>query len=183
MKLRYGMQNYETLMNLASIANGQQQGTKEAEDAWNNFYIALARAEQAEQNLDESADKSANSVDALGVSAQSAADYLSAMANTQAAGGTHAAGMWDVPYDGYRAVLHRDEMILNASRANDYRNGEGGGSSAVVAAIQALRNDMQNLKLVVGQKTFGRAVVDYGGSRMDGYIGQADSTLAAGYGS
>jgi hypothetical protein len=41
---------------------------------------------------------------------------------------------------------------------------------------------MQNLRLVVGRKTFGRAVVNYGGNRMSDYIGGAEDRLAAGYG-
>lgn len=169
-------------------------GTVLDENEFNQLYAQLTAAADDAEELGDSADDTAGAVETLGAAAESAAANLSSipasgglsddqMDEMESIFGYHASGMWSVPQDGYRAVLHRDEMILNASRANDYRNGEGGGSSAVVAAIQALRNDMQNLRLVVGQKTFGRAVVDYGGSRMDGYIGQADSALAAGYGS
>ena len=45
-----------------------------------------------------------------------------------------------------------------------------------------MRNDMNNLKLVVGKKTFGRAVVYYGGERARNYIGEAEDRTAAGYG-
>ena len=95
---------------------------------------------------------------------------------------SHAKGLWDVPYDDYLANLHRGEMVLTASQARDYREGSGGGSMDVVAAIQSLRNDLQNLQLVVGQKVFGNAVVDYSGKRMQGYIGQAEDKAIAGYG-
>ena len=94
----------------------------------------------------------------------------------------HAKGLWDVPYDDYLANLHRGEMVLTASQARDYRAGSGGGSMDVVSAIQGLRNDLQNLQLVVGQKVFGSAVVDYSGKRMQGYIGQAEDKAIAGYG-
>lgn len=93
----------------------------------------------------------------------------------------NAKGLWNVPYDDYLASLHRDEMVLTASQARDFREGYGGNLD-VVEAINALRNDMQNLRLVVGQKVFGDAVVDYSGQRMQGYIGRAEQRSAAGYG-
>ena len=93
-----------------------------------------------------------------------------------------AKGDWNVPYDNFPASLHRGEMVLTASQARRYRDGESGVSSEMVSAIQGLRNDMQNIKLVVGRKTFGRAVVNYGGDRVSDYIGGSDSRLAAGYG-
>ena len=55
-------------------------------------------------------------------------------------------------------------------------------NSAIVDAIRGLRQDITNLQLVVGQKTFGRAVVNYSGKRMNGYIGEAEDKLSAGYG-
>ncbi len=92
----------------------------------------------------------------------------------------YAKGLWSVPYNGYIAMLHRNERVLTASQArqSDY----GGGNADVVAAIQSLKNDLQNLKLVVGQKIFGSAVVDYGGKRMNNYIGKAEDKMVAGYG-
>lgn len=94
-----------------------------------------------------------------------------------------AKGLWDVPYDDYYARLHRGETVLSASQARDYKEGNSGyGTSEIVSALQSLRNDLSNLQLVVGRKTFGRAVVNYGGSRMSDYIGGSDSRLAAGYG-
>ena len=94
----------------------------------------------------------------------------------------NAKGNWSVPYDGFHAILHRSERVLTASQARKYRDGEGGGNGDVVAAIQGLRNDMHNIKLMVGRKVFGKAVVEYGGSRMSDYIGGADSRAASGYG-
>ena len=96
--------------------------------------------------------------------------------------GSFATGLWDVPYDDYIARLHRDEMVLNATEARRYRNGEGGGSAAIVAAIEGMRNDIANLKLYVGPRAFGGAVVDYSGRQMAGYIGQAEDAAVAGYG-
>lgn len=94
----------------------------------------------------------------------------------------HAKGLWDVPYDNYPAVLHRNERVLTASQA---RQGDGMGlesTQAIVAALQGLRNDMQNIQLVVGDKAFGKATVRYGGERLDNYIGESESRLMTGYG-
>ena len=91
-----------------------------------------------------------------------------------------ATGIDFVPYNGFKAELHKGETVLTRAEAERYRRGEG--SSEVVGAIQSMRGDLQNMKLVVGQKTFGRAVVDYGGSRVSNYIGQADSRRYSGYG-
>lgn len=100
----------------------------------------------------------------------------------EGADSSNAKGLWSVPYDDYSALLHRDEMVLTASQARDYREGRFGGSEDVVAAIERLGNEMQNLKIMVGEKVFGQTVVDYSGRRMRNYIGQADSRAYAGYG-
>lgn len=53
----------------------------------------------------------------------------------------HAAGEPYVPYDNYVARLHRGEMVLNKSRADAYRSGQGSSSlggltAAIVAAVR-----------------------------------------------
>lgn len=93
----------------------------------------------------------------------------------------HAKGLFDVPYDDYLASLHRDEMVLTASQAREYKK-HGSGSEDVAAAISELRNDIANIKLVVGEKVFGQTVVDYSGRRMKGYLGKAEDRAYAGYG-
>ena len=95
--------------------------------------------------------------------------------------GSHAKGLWSVPYDDYLANLHRDEMVLTASQAREYRDGDG-ENAAIVGAIQELRNDMANLRIFVGERAFGQTVVDYSGRRLRGYMGQAEDRQFAGYG-
>ncbi|MGL4452171.1 MAG: hypothetical protein ACRCX8_19550 [Sarcina sp.] len=41
--------------------------------------------------------------------------------------GSHATGLSYVPWDGYRAELHRGEMVLTAEQSENYRNGQGTG--------------------------------------------------------
>ena len=59
----------------------------------------------------------------------------------------------------------------------------GSATGDIIAAIQGMRNDLRNLKLIVDKKVFGEAVVDYGGDGMKDYIGSADIREAYGYGS
>jgi len=101
--------------------------------------------------------------------------------------GFNAKGLDYVPNNDYLTLLHRGEAILNAQEAQRWRDQGGrgqeyGGASAIVDAIQGLRNDFDNLRLYVGEQEFGRAVVDYGGSRVNSYIGGANRKIRRGYG-
>lgn len=39
--------------------------------------------------------------------------------------GSHRNGLTEVPFDGYRAILHKGEMVLTQPEADRYRNGQG----------------------------------------------------------
>ena len=62
--------------------------------------------------------------------------------NSLAGGGYFATGLERVPYDGFPAVLHKDEMVLDRQDANAYRNGSANGPErggvTVVQNIQAV---------------------------------------------
>lgn len=49
-----------------------------------------------------------------------------------------AKGDWDVPYDNFPALLHRNEMVLTASQARKYRNGNAGNNSDTNALLEAV---------------------------------------------
>ena len=71
-------------------------------------------------------------LDALGSAASSLAGRLSGVSVPRAAGYgalPKAIGDYNVPYDNYLASLHRGEMVLNATKARQYRSGEGNGSA------------------------------------------------------
>lgn len=56
--------------------------------------------------------------------------YVSSSGSNPMTGRTeqlHAKGAWSIPYDDYPALLHRNEMVLTASQARQYREGNGGG--------------------------------------------------------
>ena len=73
----------------------------------------------------------------------------------------HATGAWNIPYDDYPALLHRNEMVLTASQANAYRKGESGGLSssdlaslkdALLEAVSQGMNGVQFNTYLDGQK-------------------------------
>lgn len=56
------------------------------------------------------------------------------------ADGSHATGLSRVPFDGYRAELHNDEMVLTKEEANAYRKGTGTNKNATSETKQASYN-------------------------------------------
>lgn len=133
-------------------------------------------AAESVENLNDALD---NLPDSKNVSVNVDYNYPDAMGSHWT---RHAIGAWDVPYDDYPILAHRGERLLTATQARQSDNGMIGNTSEIVGAISGLRNDLKQLQLVVNGKTFGRAVVDYGGNRVDNYLGSADSKAASGYG-
>ena len=174
--------------------------------ATNQFISDLESATQdAAASLGTSFDNTASGIDSGGAAV--AAALAAAAAGIAAAGGYpgggSAGGDWkagkgssiqphgyqlympratgiDYAPQGLRTQLHQGEMVLNQADARNYRNGNG--SAEIVGALNSLNANIQNMQLVVGRKTFGRAVVGYGGNRMNGYIGRAESRRSSGYG-
>lgn len=78
----------------------------------------------------------------------------------------NAKGNWDVPYDNFPALLHRNEMVLTASRARRYRDGEGTGfdpSALVSSIVSAIQSGMQGV--TVNSYLSGRSISDDVNSR------------------
>ncbi|MGG1600951.1 tape measure protein [Paenibacillus naphthalenovorans] len=46
--------------------------------------------------------------------------------------GSHATGLDRVPYDGYRAILHKDERVQTKSEADNYRSGRQSPSGVII---------------------------------------------------
>ena len=68
-------------------------------------------------------------------------------ANDHYSKNSNAKGLWDVPYDDYVSTLHRGEMVLNATRAREYREGGTNTSldlDSLTAAVEtAIRAGME----------------------------------------
>lgn len=60
-----------------------------------------------------------------------------------------AKGDWYVPYDNYPSLLHRGEMVLTASQARRYREGDGNMNTEAFAAavVSAIRQGMENAQV------------------------------------
>ena len=58
--------------------------------------------------------------------------------------GTHALGLASVPFDGYRAELHKGERVLTARDNNIFTSGQY--NAALVAEMRAMREEMQALR-------------------------------------
>lgn len=69
-----------------------------------------------------------------------------------------ASGLGYVPYDGYRAELHRGEEVLTRQQAEEYRAGRANNAdnTAVVEEIRSLKNAILGLTLTVDRQVIGR---------------------------
>ena len=182
------------ITNIQKYTDEIDKQTKIAEDAeteaaktQTELETTIAALERTvKQRYEESAGKAAESVETGGADVEKALIKVAGkISSIRISGGgvyftPEATGIDDVPYDGFKASLHKGETVLTRSEADKYRNGDG--TADVVGAIQGLRTDMQSIQLVVGKDIFGQTVVNYGGRRMKGYIGQSDSREYAGYG-
>lgn len=154
------------------------QKIKESDDPkWvADFIQKLTNAETKAQALDDTIDISSKVVDtaagnvsnAFGALVSAANAAAQALANIDSPGGSsyiggsgrnwrtmptvesHAKGAWDIPYDDYLANLHRGEMVLTASQARRYREGEGNGVD--LAGLEdriesAIRRGMENAQV------------------------------------
>lgn len=73
----------------------------------------------------------------------------------------NAKGNWNVPYDNFPALLHRNEMVLTASQARRYKSGEDTGINAeslVSGIVDAIKQGMSGV--TVQSYLSGRDVTD-----------------------
>lgn len=98
----------------------------------------------------------------------------------------HKSGAWDIPYDDYPALLHKDEMVLTAAQAKEYRHDRGGMSdqhlSSIIDAMQDMQYAISNMKLFVGSKEFARVVGEVADTTMYRRINNIENSYARGYG-
>jgi hypothetical protein len=65
-------------------------------------------------------------------------------AEYQAIHGSHADGLWSVPFNGYRAELHQGERVLTASQAR----GQDAGNAEMLTELRGLRAEVARLTAV-----------------------------------
>lgn len=93
----------------------------------------------------------------------------------------NAKGNWDVPYDNYAALLHRNEMVLTATQARQYREGRGNSLDAATLA-QAMRSAVLDLTMELNGEAVGRVFGDQTTRRVHNNISQINRRHRYGYG-
>jgi len=81
---------------------------------------------------------SGESLDSVRSAMQASAEYVNRI------NGSHAGGLWEVPFDGYRAELHAGERVLTASQAR----GQDMGYMEMVTELRGLRAEVARLTTV-----------------------------------
>lgn len=72
----------------------------------------------------------------------------------------HATGLWRVPYDGYVARLHDDEMVLNSTNADAVRSGTFGSTGRLESLLTQLLTLTQQMVVNTGRSP--QVVLDSG---------------------
>ena len=103
------------------------------------------------------------------------------IAPTRPRGIKKAKGDWNIPYDNYPAILHRDEMVLTASQARQYREGQNSGIDAATLA-SAMRSAVLDLTMEFNGREVGRMFGDSTTARVNRNIGQINRRRRYGYG-
>lgn len=99
--------------------------------------------------------------------------YQSKNGNNEDTEGYHKAGLERVPKDNYRALLHKNEMVLNERDANEYREYKHNFET-----LRGIKNSNNNILLLpsnskrgIGGKIAGIEVGDYNSSYVNGHSG------------
>lgn len=73
----------------------------------------------------------------------------SAVSQYRGIDGSHAAGLEYVPFDGYRAELHKGERVLTAQESRMYGSSAGEDNSELIAELQAMREENARLTAIL----------------------------------
>ena len=93
-----------------------------------------------------------------------------------------AIGGWDIPYDNFLTRLHRGEMVLNATQARKFRDGNYDSGPSAADIGEAVRSAMIGMAFVSERETIGRVVGDQTTNRVNRNIGQMSRRHRYGYG-
>ena len=93
-----------------------------------------------------------------------------------------AKGDWSVPYDNFPALLHRNEMVLTASQARQYRDGTANSGLTAADVANIARSAVSNLTMEMNNETVGRVFGDSTTRRVNDNIMHMNRRKRYGYG-
>ena len=96
--------------------------------------------------------------------------------------GKHAKGAWDIPYDNYMASLHRGEMVLTATQARQYRDGQAGGGLSADDVASIARAAVSDMAMVFNNEVVARTFGDATTGRVSDNMTQTSRSHRYGYG-
>ena len=138
-------------------------------ESWEESMVSFGDNTDQIDALTKIAEKAKAKLDAASVAFDSlttaATNYASAMNSSHpdsAEGFGQAKGDWYVPYDNYPSLLHRGEMVLTASQARQFREGNGGFNSKELYSMvaSAVAQAVSNIQINMDGRSVGNAVTD-----------------------
>lgn len=157
---------------LMNAITGIGNGFTEAQGQVNNFATSLA-------SLPRNIDIVVNFIPGTRIGGYSGS--FNTVGQFKFPGLPHAKGDWNIPYNNYPAILHRDEMVLTASQARQYREGQSNGIDAATLA-SAMRSAVLDLTMEFNGREVGRMFGDSTTARVNRNIGQINRRRRYGYG-
>ena len=157
------------------LANGEVVGSmSEVETATDGTRTGIVNINGTPYNIKVNKDgtiQALNEIDAAANNAARARTLTITAAVTGAAaglgswvaGGSHFNGLDNVPYDGYRAVLHKGERILTAEENKSYSSGRDLTDYEAIKKI--VRSELNNIVIELNDREMGRAYSRYAAER------------------
>lgn len=162
---------------------------KEFTTGYNRFSETISKTTltftETSEKQSAAAERSTKDLDRVSTSARKAISILDAFTGESHSvpyDGSHAAGLWSVPYDGYVAQLHRGERVLSASQTRQNDAAPINAAAIAEAIKQATVGLASSLTIELDRKVVGKVVGDATTRRVHKNIDLANSRNAYDHG-
>lgn len=149
-----------SLSDLETATDGTRTGIVNINGTPYNIKVNKDGTIQALNEIDAAANNAAR---ARTLTITAAVTGAAAGLGSWAAGGSHFNGLDNVPYDGYRAVLHKGERILTAEENKSYSSGRDLTDYEAIKKI--VRSELNNIVIELNDREMGRAYSRYAAER------------------